>query len=486
MRDELFDHLKHKLAETEVPDPETGWQRMRALLDATVRPRPVYQLRRWYAAAACLILAGAAWALIHEAHSSKTKTPLAVTTGSGSRAGAGGQTSVAQADGAKAGGAQAAGAQTSGAQAGGAQAAGAQNGGVQAGGVPAGGVPATAQNDGAYPSGEPSRDLATTTGTTGSRRDDRFPAGSLTGSRASDKGSRQILANSDKETLLSQTKPQDVLVLETSGNPGSACFCTTTTRGYSGATPDLKMPFLEKPLAASPRLLASTGAPAGPIRPAHHSRWGFDVGLGANFPGSMRTVTVNNQSKWEPGLYPVFITRYRLTPKLSLKAGVAGPSPVAYTKTLSQKNLTVMDSTVQAYAALPASTSSTKIGRLLYLDVPVSVEWAVVRHLNVEAGIQYSRLLSEQDDTRTTITPLTNLALYYVSNTATNQDQQQPQVKTSDIRYLVGANYTWHRFSATVQYQRGLQHSANQVDDQGNSIVNRTSIAKMQIMYTLR
>jgi hypothetical protein len=145
----------------------------------------------------------------------------------------------------------------------------------------------------------------------------------------------------------------------------------------------------------------------------------------------------------------------------------------------------VSDSSVQAMAAAPVSTSSTKIGRLLYLDIPVSVEWAVVPRLNVEAGVQYSRLLTEQDDTQTTtLTPTTNFALYYPATASTHD--QQPQVRCSDIRYLVGANYTWHRFSASVQYQRGLQHSANQVDDQGNSIVNHTSVAKMQIMYTLR
>ena len=75
MRDELFDHLKHKLAETEIPDPGQGWQLMSSLLDAATPPKQVRVLYRWYAAAACLLVAGAAWAIIHEIRTGNPTLP---------------------------------------------------------------------------------------------------------------------------------------------------------------------------------------------------------------------------------------------------------------------------------------------------------------------------------------------------------------------------------------------------------------------------
>lgn len=474
MRDELFDHLKHRLAETEVPDPGQGWQLMSAMLDATARPRPVVQLRRWYVAAACLILAGAAWAIVHEVRSSSSDRRREATslTAPGS--------------------------------------------GIASGSAPdAGSVPGTTPGTTAPGTSAPTRDaqgatrdLATGKGAEAdgatSPAGISSPSGTTSPSgTASLPGAHGAMAAAH----ITDTRTANTGVT----NAGSAHTSAAAATGTTAPSPDgvslvaltqkaslapaemhvesskIKNTLLrERPLVAALRPMAPT---TGPLRPARHSRWGLDIGLGANFPGSMRTITVNNQARWEPGLYPVINARYRLTPRLSLKAGVAAPSPVAYTKTLSQKSLTVYDSAVMAYAR-PISTSSTKIGRLLYADIPVSLQWAVIRHLNLEAGIQYSRLLSQQDDTRSSTQAAGNFTTYYapsvISSTAQTVKTPTPQVKRSDIRYLLGANFTWHRFSAGLEYQGGLQHSANQMDDQGNTINSHTSIAKMQLMYSLR
>ena len=487
MRDELFDHLKHKLAETEIPDPGQGWQLMSSLLDATGRPRPVVLLRRWYAVAACLVLAGVAWAIVREIRSDERQNPTTLI-GATSPAATVSPRPVHPADGPARDFATAPGAS--------AGSAGSDKG-LSSGSVSAGASGASgASGQSAVPAG-----AMTSAGATAGARA-RVSVGAMTTGTSTGGTSTSGTSASGSSIAGSSAggTPTTAGTMASAGAPTSAGATTSaydaaggslTLRGMSAPAPAyIREPvrntlLRERPLVASLRPLAPV---VGPLRPTHHGRWGLDIGLGANLPGSMRTVSVNNQTKWEPGLYPVLTTRYRLNSRLNLKVGVAAPSPVAYAKTLSQKSLSVNDTIVASYAS-SVSTASTKIGRLLYLDVPVSAEWTVAPHLSLEAGIQYSRLLSQQEDTRYSTSVPTGLTAYApstnVSLVQTSGDSQSSQVRKSDFRYLVGANYTWHRFSAGVQYQGGLRHSASQVDDQGNTIDSHTSIAKMQIRYKL-
>lgn len=440
MRDEMFDHLKHKLAETEIPDPGQGWQLMSSLLDATTRPKPVRVLYRWYAAAACLILAGAAWAIIHEARTGMNKAPATL----------------------------------------------AHN---EAAAPAPSSVPETASKD--FGGATTPKDAATAVAAPSSAVTPAPAAASATASTTTVHGAA---ARGMATRITPPSRVEEIASVPPA--PGTT-ESVASLSGMSAAAPafnrePLKSTLLrEKPLASSLRTIAPT---TGPLRPARHSRWGLDIGIGANFPGSMRTVSVNNQTRLEPGLYPTVSAHYRLTSRLGLKIGLAGPSPVAFTKTLSQNNLTVTDTLVNAAYAAPATSSVTRIGRLLYLDVPVAASWTVVPHLNLVAGVQYSKLLSQQQDTRSTEYAASRLYSYTpatVSNTPATTVMQTvkgegPSVRKTDLRYLVGAAYTWKRFSAEVDYQCGLQHSANQVDNQGNKIESHTSIAKMQIMYRLK
>jgi hypothetical protein len=418
MRDELFDHLKHRLAETEVPDPGQGWQMMQPLLKATT-PTRVYTLTRWWyaAAAACLILGGASWMIVHEARSGRQTTLAGVGTSPTQ-----GKTPPALT-------------------------------------APALTTPAPAMT--ATGSSTTAMAPATMPGAKSFRP--------LSGLYAIPRISRTPVSGASAGSTASPEGPEVMLTL-------------------THAIADIRVPAAislrrEQPLALSFHALASATTPVvGPLHPARHSRWGFEVGLGANLPGSMRTVTVNNRAKFEPGIYPVFNALYRLSSRLSLKTGLAAPSPVAYSKTLSQKSLNVNDS---AYTYAGATVSTTqKIGRLLYLDVPLSIEWAVVPHLNLEAGLQFSHLLSRQEDTHTAVETSYNLVAYAPS--VQLSENNPSQVRHTDIRCIVGAQYTWRRFSAGVRYQAGLQHAASQVDNQGNIIDNHTSVASMQIMYSLR
>ncbi len=105
-----------------------------------------------------------------------------------------------------------------------------------------------------------------------------------------------------------------------------------------------------------------------------------------------------------------------------------------------------------------------------------------------------SYLLDEQEDSRTssiispgfqayTTTPNSAYAPLLQRNTGTHGPQP---IRKIDPRYLLGAGYDLHRFSAGVQYQGGLLKAVNQVDDAGNLFSNRTSTVRFQINYRLR
>jgi hypothetical protein len=513
MRDELFDHMKHRLSETEIPDPDKGWQMMSAMLDATTRPKNLVLRRWWYAAAACLLLGGAAWALTHEVHWGGGKARVALHQGRPA-----GEPGVV-APGEAAGQHPAAPAETvpssvavpsDGTVASGvtppSSGAGASGGLVPSGGaatsgglVPSGGA---ATSGGLVPSGSavtsgsvvppggvvPSGVVAPSSSTA--------PAGRV--ASAGNPGASGLSASSGLAARTggaAVSGSRDASGGAASGGTGSSLLTPTLpdagtdlsaalTGKTSGASADIREPVAlrVKPLTASAHGPAIARPPVGPLHPARHNRWGFEAGLGGNFPGSMRNVTVNNQSKFEPGIYPVLGAIYRISTRLSLKVGIAGPSPVAYTRTLSQKSLNVNDTSFAAYTT--ATSTSTQIGRLLYLDVPVSAEWAILPHLSLEAGVQFSQLLHEQVATHSDVAYAYNLSPYVYAFSV--QPVAQTTVRNTDLRYLVGAAYHWRRFSAEVQYQAGMQRSATQYDDQGNTLQSHTSIAKMQIMYNLR
>ena len=220
----------------------------------------------------------------------------------------------------------------------------------------------------------------------------------------------------------------------------------------------------------------------GPIRPAHHSRWNFEFGLGANFPGSFRFVSSNGKRKWEAGVYPEVNVLYRLNSRLNLTAGLAAPSPVSYSKTLTNTSLENATSPGQTL------TQTTKIGRLMYADLPLGLSWMAFHHISLDGGIQFSRLLSKQYDTHSSKINTQGFTPYVTGSASTPPavEYSDGQVLKTDVRYQLGAAFHWKRLSAGVQYQSGLLRTYNISDEQGNSIENHTSIARMRIMYSLR
>ena len=415
MKDELFDHLKHKLSETEIPGPDQGWLHMRALLEANAPARPVSFPRVWYAAAACLALAAGAWALIHYSAAFKS----------------GGQAVVAPAI---------------------------HGAALQA--------PATTAAAGASATTGTSATSATAGATTS--------AGVTTSAGPVRNHATANPAVTDGLPTTAGTTPTTAATGPTEVTSDAGIALSTAKGGFN---------LLDKPQSPPLATEYKTIRPAvGPVHPAHHSRWNFEFGLGANFPGSFRFVTINGKKKWEAGVYPEVNVLYRLNSRLNLTAGLAAPSPVSYSKTLTNTSLETATNPGQTY------TQSTRIGRLLYADLPLGLSWMAIKHVSLDGGIQFSRLLSKQYDTRSSKVNTQGFTPYVLGNAGTPPvvEYSDGQVLKTDARYQLGAAFHWRRLSAGVQYQSGLLRTYNISDGQGNSIENHTSIARMRIMYSLR
>ena len=180
--------------------------------------------------------------------------------------------------------------------------------------------------------------------------------------------------------------------------------------------------------------------------------------------------------------------QYRMTPRWNLSLGVGAPSPVSYANMPTATDLYIAADTLQNNTQ---TTTSQRIVRLVFADIPLTVGYQVMNHLSLQAGVQLSCLLSQQDETVSVNTPLrgafiplalsTSALIYYPGN----HDPLRANVAKIDPRGLVGVNYQLHRFSASLQYQAGLRTEISQSDADGNPINSRTSTLRMLIGYRL-
>jgi hypothetical protein len=219
--------------------------------------------------------------------------------------------------------------------------------------------------------------------------------------------------------------------------------------------------------------------------PRHLPRWSFDIGLAANTPGSFRKIDNEGQAKLEPGVYPVVFVSYRLSTRWSVSMGLSGPAPVAYSNSPAVTSLYVAADSLQNVSQ---TTANQKLARLTYLDIPLMMRYQLFNHLTIEAGVQASYLLEQQNATTTVTAPVRGfIPLYATTNIyyPGNHDPMTPQAKKIDPRCLMGLNYQFHRFSAEVQYEAGLRAAVTQADDEGNTINERTGVVRMMIGYRL-
>ena len=525
MNDEFFDHIKHKLAETPVPDPDQAWQQMRTLLDARgVAPRGsvVRSLSPWWQAAACVLVISASWAFYHhwasnheslasiraKAHRTVQGNPGRV--GNASNDGSATATGGALPDGSATinGGALPDGnAAINGSTL--PDGSAAINGSAlpdratpnesvpSNGNTPGGGTPSPAITSGrnapngasAFGAAGYNASTLSSTGTfshpgashAGALASTQTPfSGGITGANINTAGQALLANNAGADG----GQPED-------GSAASSDGASAPSKNLSLSLTDahflLDRP-TDKPLAAGrQRAPVSASEPLHIHSPMHIPRWGFNIGLAANVPGSFRKIKTNSQ-KLTPGVYPMAYVQYRMTPRWNLSLGIGAPSPVSYANMPTATDLYIAADTLQNNTQ---TTTSQKIARLVFADIPLTVGYQVMNHLSLQAGVQLSCLLSQQDETVSVNTPLrgafiplalsTSALIYYPGN----HDPLRANVAKIDPRGLVGVNYQLHRFSASLQYQAGLRTEISQSDADGNPINSRTSTLRMLIGYRL-
>jgi hypothetical protein len=452
MKDEFFDHIKHRLAETAVPDPEQAWQQMNVLLDTERVPHKTsVRSLHWWQAAACVLVVSAAWAMYHEWSSPIHRQQAAnihLPLRSGSKALSPGTDSSNQ---------------------------------LLINEVPAHqdrnnqdqtdeaqGYPAPGKHQGA--AGHAFSPFVPS------------PFGGFAGNQP---GMAAIAGS----PVSQQRKPGITDNLEDNLEEASTSYNDHFTALSISRTDETFL--LDKPVAgplASDRQQNVAGGAPGLLHlqnSQHLPRWSFSIGLGANAPGSFRKNKSTGHASWDPGVYPIATVEYRLSPRWSIAAGVAAPAPVAYSNMPTHTVLYIAADSLQNNTQ---TTASQRLARLTYLDIPLTAEYRVLRHLTLEAGFQLSTLLSKEEETMTKNTPVRGFIAPYATTNVYYPGSPpiaQAEVTKIDPRYLLGLNYTFHRFSAELQYQAGIHNAVTQTDDLGSSVGDRTSIMRMQIGYRL-
>ena len=181
---------------------------------------------------------------------------------------------------------------------------------------------------------------------------------------------------------------------------------------------------------------------------------------------------------------PVPMGRYYFNPKLyvQLEAQINTPQ---YTK----KNLVAVSTPVDSIGATVGGATITvqktvSINKLFYFNIPVSLHYTVLDHLDLGAGLQYSRL--------------TNGVGVFNSNYNTGGadslstqtksvkgDSAYKEIKTHEFRFLVDANYTWQHFIFGIRYNQALSKFIHVEVSPGQITQARNSSLQLYLRYIL-
>jgi len=217
---------------------------------------------------------------------------------------------------------------------------------------------------------------------------------------------------------------------------------------------------------------------------------GLMVGIGLN-----QFVSVGGQQKssYNSGgitgtlgdYIPVPMVRYYFNPKLYVQVEAQINTP-QYTK----KNLVAVSTPVDSIGTTTGGGTITvqqtvAINKLFYFNVPLSVHYTVFDHLDLGAGIQYSRLTNGIG----VFNQNYSLGGVDSSSTATKSFKGDSavykEIKTHEFRFLVDANYTWNRFIAGVRYNQALSKFIHLEISPGQVTQARNSSLQLYLRYIL-
>ena len=211
---------------------------------------------------------------------------------------------------------------------------------------------------------------------------------------------------------------------------------------------------------------------------------GWMVGIGLN---QFFTIGGQHASSYNSGgltgtlgdYIPVPMVRYYFGPNLyvQLEAQINTPQ---YTK----KNLVAVQTKIDSLTPVQTVQRSVSINKLFYFNVPLSIHYTVYDHLDLGAGLQYSRLTNGIGvfDANFNNSGTDSLS---TETKSFKGDSAYKEIKTHEFRFLVDANYTWKHFIVGVRYNQALSKFIHVEIQPGQVTQARNSSLQLYLRYIL-
>jgi hypothetical protein len=211
---------------------------------------------------------------------------------------------------------------------------------------------------------------------------------------------------------------------------------------------------------------------------------GFMAGIGLN---QFFTIGGQHASSFNSGgitgtlgdYIPVPMLRYYVNPKLYIQVEAQINTP-QYTK----KNLLAASSPVDSLSPTVQLQTTVAINKLFYFNIPLSVHYTVFDHLDLGAGLQYSRLTNGIGvfNSQYNISGVDSVA---VATKSFKGDSAYKTIKTQEFRFLVDANYMWRHFIVGLRYNQALSKFIHVEISPGQITQARNSSLQLYLRYIL-
>ncbi len=251
---------------------------------------------------------------------------------------------------------------------------------------------------------------------------------------------------------------------------------TTNTLLHDGDSNSYRQPVNIEATKTTPIIIAKETATTAAEKPSsspqkikikNKGQWTLQAGAGLNI--SMGKYQV-------PQPYPTFDLKYATGRRFYLSTGIAIFSPVA------TSGISGIEKTVYVNDTLNnVSMYNEKIvyKRLHYIDLPVIAGWQLSEKLSIQAGVQFSRLISSKSSTASEPYDFNMNRVYadvgtLLPTAAAPPVENNIAIRKMDYRLLGGIEYNVNKkASIGLQYQQGLRPVLTGISapDKRNSLI---------------
>lgn len=159
---------------------------------------------------------------------------------------------------------------------------------------------------------------------------------------------------------------------------------------------------------------------------------------------------INGKGNLASDYIPAPYFQYFLRPNLYVQVTLRWNSP-QYTPTLP------IDSARTETGSKQTVFTTSTLQKLYYTDLPLTIGYSPLAHLFLGGGIQYSGLRGGFVYQRiVSYDSVSLLPIVYRTGTLSKRMEETLQLRRTDWRILLEANYYWNRFSLGLRYQQAL------------------------------